>query len=154
MERYADHMSLLGRMLLATIFLMSGIGKMMDPQGTQQYMMAHGMTMGTSFFYIAAVVLEIGGGLSLLLGYMTRIGATMLFLFMIPTTLIFHTQFADPNQMVHFLKNLAMCGGLLYVATYGPGRFSMDARVVLVIEDEAMMMRASDERRQLGATGS
>jgi putative oxidoreductase len=46
---------------------------------------------------------------------------------MIPTTLIFHTNFSDPNQMIHFLKNLSMMGGLLYVATYGAGRISIDA---------------------------
>ena len=51
----------------------------------------------------------------------------LLFLFMIPTTLIFHTNFSDPNQMIHFLKNVSIMGGLLYVARYGAGRYSMDA---------------------------
>jgi putative oxidoreductase len=57
------------------------------------------------------------------------VGGWLLFLFMIPTTLIFHTNFGDPNQMIHFLKNLAIMGGLLYVAGYGAGRLSMDAGV-------------------------
>jgi putative oxidoreductase len=91
-------------------------------------MQAMGMTWATTLFYLGAIVIEIGGGLSLLLGYWTRAGAIALILFMIPTTLLFHTNFADQNQMIHFLKNLAMFGGLFYVAAYGAGPLSMDAR--------------------------
>ena len=120
---------LVGRILIAAIFIMSGIGKITDPQGTQQYMQAMGMTWATTLFYLGAIVIEIGGGLSLLLGYWTRAGAIALILFMIPTTLLFHTNFADQNQMIHFLKNLAMFGGLFYVAAYGAGPLSLDARV-------------------------
>ena len=152
MEQYRDYLSLLGRMGMAAIFLLSGIGKMLDPQGTQQYMASMGMTTATSFFYVAAVAIEIGGGLSLLVGYMTRMGAMLLFLFMIPTTLIFHTNFSDPMQMIHFLKNLAMGGGLLYIAAYGPGRISMDARVGVTIEEETIVIRPAE--RPLGETGS
>jgi putative oxidoreductase len=100
----------------------------MDPQGTQQYMAAMGMTVATTLFYVGAIVLEVGGGLSILLGYWTRVGAAALFLFMIPTTMIFHANFADQNQTIHFMKNLAMMGGLLYVMAYGAGRLSLDAR--------------------------
>jgi putative oxidoreductase len=124
--RYAP---LIGRLLLATIFLMSGMNKIMNADGTQQYMMAMGMTWATTLFYLGAIALELGGGLSVLLGYWTRLGAWALILFMIPTTLIFHTNFGDQNQMIHFLKNLAMIGGLLYVATFGPGPISLDARL-------------------------
>jgi len=120
---------LVGRILIAAIFIMSGIGKITDPQGTQQYMQAMGMTWTTTLFYLGAIVIEIGGGLSLLLGYWTRAGAIALILFMIPTTLLFHTNFAYQNQMIHFLKNLAMFGGLFYVAAYGAGPLSLDARV-------------------------
>lgn len=119
--------SLIGRILLAAMFLLSGINKMADPQGTQQYMAAMGMTWMTGLFYIGAIAVEVGGALSLLLGYRARIGAWLLVSFMIPTTLIFHTQFGDPNQMIHFLKNLSITGGLLYVAVYGAGGLSMDA---------------------------
>lgn len=119
--------SLIGRILLAAMFLLSGINKMADPQGTQQYMAAMGMTWMTGLFYIGAIAVEVGGALSLLLGYRARIGAWLLVSFMIPTTLIFHTQFGDPNQMIHFLKNLSITGGLLYVAAYGAGGLSMDA---------------------------
>ncbi len=118
--------SLIGRILLATIFLLSGYNKVADPAGTQGYMAAMGMTWATTLLYLGAVGVEVGGGLSLLLGYRTQIGAMILILFMIPTTLIFHTKFSDQNQMIHFLKNLAMTGGLLYVMAYGPGRLSLD----------------------------
>jgi len=127
MTSNSSSLSLVGRLLLAAMFLLSGINKVADPQGTQQYMAAMGMTWMTGLFYIGAIVVELGGALSLLLGYRARIGAWVLTLFMIPTTLIFHTHFGDPNQMIHFLKNLSIMGGLLYVAAYGAGALSMDA---------------------------
>jgi putative oxidoreductase len=123
----AAYSSLIGRVFLGVIFLISGFHKIADPQGTQQYMVAMGMTWMTALLYVGAVVVELAGSFSLLLGYRTRAGAWLLFLFMIPTTLIFHTHFDDPNQMIHFLKNLSIMGGLLYVANYGPGSLSMDA---------------------------
>lgn len=127
MNLHASWLSLIGRILLAAMFLMSGLNKIADPSGTQQYMTAMGMTWLTPLFYVGAIILEVGGALSLLLGYRARIGAWALIVFMIPTTLIFHTQFGDPNQMIHFLKNLSVVGGLLYVATYGAGGLSIDA---------------------------
>ena len=141
MYQYEAYESLIGRVLLATIFIMSGFSKIMDPQGTQQYMTAMGITTATTLFYVGAIVIEVGAGLSVLLGYWTRAGAIALFLFMIPTTLIFHTNLSDQNQMIHFLKNVAMMGGLLYVAAYGPGRLSMDARSGLYTDDAAFRTR-------------
>jgi|SRR4051812_15658728 putative oxidoreductase len=127
MNRNAASVSLIGRILLGLLFLTSGIHKIADPQGTQQYMVAMGMTWMTTVFYLGAIITELAGGLSLLLGYRARAGAWLLVLFMIPTSLLFHTNFADQNQMIHFLKNLSIIGGLLYVGTYGAGRLSMDA---------------------------
>jgi putative oxidoreductase len=121
------YLTLFGRVLLGLIFLVSAMNKIADPQGTQQYMMTMGMTWMTALFYIGAVVIELAGPLALLLGYRARGGGWLLLLFMVPTTLIFHTNFADPNQMIHFLKNLSIMGGLLYVARYGAGRYSLDA---------------------------
>ena len=120
-------MTLIGRVLLGLIFLMSAINKIADPQGTQLYMRTMGMTSMTTLFYIGAVAIELAGSLSLLLGYRAKAGGWLLFLFLIPTTLIFHTQLADQNQLIHFLKNLSIMGGLLYVAQFGAGRFSVDA---------------------------
>ena len=146
---------LVGRILIAAIFLMSGLSKIADPQGTQQYMQAMGMTWATTLFYVGAIVIEVGGGLSLLLGYWTRAGAIALILFMIPTTLIFHTNFADQNQMIHFLKNLAMFGGLFYVTAYGAGPVSLDARLGGPMEWPTMNLDIREEeharRRKTGA---
>lgn len=124
MERYGI---LIGRVLLAVIFFMAGINKIGNPGGTQQYMAAHGMPL-TALFLAAAIIIELGGSISLFLGYKARWGAWILVIFMIPTTLIFHTNFAEQGQVIHFMKNLSMTGGLLYVATYGAGGLSLDAR--------------------------
>ena len=123
----SPYLTLIGRVLLGLMFLVSGIHKIADRHGTQQYMIMMGMTWMTTLFYIGAVAVEVAGSLSLLLGYRARAVGWLLFLFMIPTTLIFHTNFGDPNQMIHFLKNVSIMGGLLYVARYGAGRYSMDA---------------------------
>jgi len=123
----SPYVTLIGRVLLGLMFLVSGVHKIADPHGTQQYMIMMGMTWMTPFFYIGAVAVEVAGSLSLLLGYRARAVGWLLFLFMIPTTLIFHTNFGDPNQMIHFLKNVSIMGGLLYVARYGADRYSMDA---------------------------
>lgn len=122
-----DYLALFGRILIAAIFLMSGINKIMAPSQTQAYMESAGMPM-TGLFLVGAITLEVGGGLSILLGAFTRWGSLALLLFMIPTTLIFHTHFADPNQIIHFMKNLAITGGILYVMEAGPGRISVDAK--------------------------
>lgn len=122
-----DYLALLGRILIAAIFLLSGFNKIMAPGQTQAYMESAGMPM-SGLFLIGAIVLEVGGALSLLLGAYTFWGSLALLVFMIPTTLIFHTNFADPNQMIHFMKNLAIIGGILYVMEAGPGRISIDAK--------------------------
>lgn len=127
MNRHASSLTLVGRLLLTLMFLVSGLHKIADPQGTQQYMAGMGITSATTLLYVGAIAVELLGSLSLLLGYRARAGGWVLFLFMIPTTLIFHTNFTDPNQMIHFLKNLSVMGGLIYVALYGAGGLSMDA---------------------------
>ena len=118
---------LLGRALISIIFLMAGYGKLTDPAGSQQYMAAHGMPL-TGFFLVCTIILELGGGLSLLLGYKARWGATALAIFLVPVTLIFHTDFAAQMQVVMFMKNLAIIGGLLMVASFGPGPISLDGQ--------------------------
>ena len=83
-------------------------------------MSAHGMPL-TSVFLVGAIALEIFGGLSVLLGIKTRWGAAMLIVFLIPATLIFHTDFSTEIEQAMFLKNLAMLGGLLMLIQYGGG---------------------------------
>ncbi|MBA3965983.1 MAG: DoxX family protein [Nitrospirales bacterium] len=124
-QQYASHFMLLGRMMLGVIFLFSGMHKIANPEATQQYMASMGMS-ATEVFLIGAILVEIGAGLSLLLGFWTQTGTAILFLFLIPTTLIFHTDFSSLTQVLMFLKNIAMMGGLLYIYVCGPGRFSVD----------------------------
>ena len=124
MHRY---LPLLGRILLGLIFVMSGANKITGFDGTQQYMAAQGMP-ATAFFLTGAIAVEILGGLSVILGYRGRLGAAALILFLIPATLIFHTDFSDQTQMIMFLKNLSIMGGLLLVTAYGTGPLSLSAQ--------------------------
>ncbi len=145
MKTRSDYYFLAGRILIAAIFLMSGLNKIMQPDATRAYMAQAGMP---GLLLIGAIVLEVGGGLSLLLGAFTRWGGWLLFLFMIPATLFFHTNFSDPNQMIHFMKNLAIIGGLLYVIEAGPGRISVDAKRR---PEEVTSSHASEPRRRAAA---
>ena len=125
MEGLKAWASLLGRILLVLIFLVSGMGKIGNFEGTAQYMAKFGMP-STTFFLIGAIFLELVGSVTVILGYLTRFGTLLLLVLLIPTTLIFHTNFADPMQKIHFLKNVSMFGGLLILLSAGPGRLSLD----------------------------
>ena len=115
---------LIGRTLLSLIFINSAIGKIFGFAGTAQYMASHGMPM-PSVLLVGAIVLELVGGLSVLLGYRAKTGAVMLLIFLIPATLIFHNDLADRVQMIMFMKNLAIMGGLLMVVSFGSGPLSL-----------------------------
>ncbi len=128
MQQYEPTLSLVGRLLLAALFLWAGLHKVFNPEGTQQYMAAYGLTMGTMLLYFAATVIEFGGGIALALGHTTRDAVLLLVLFMVMVTGIFHTHLTDTNQVIHFAKNLAITGGLFYVLAYGPGAFSIGGR--------------------------
>lgn len=117
----------LSRILLAQIFLVAGLTKIPGFTETQAYMAKYGMP-ATAFFAAATIAVEVLGGLSLLLGYKAKLGAGLLFLFLIPVTLIFHTDFSNPLQRIMFMKNLAIMGGLLAIVAWGPGPFSLDPR--------------------------
>ena len=119
---------LVGRILVATIFILSGLSKIGAPAATQGYIAAMGMP-APLLAYIASIAIELGGGLLLLVGYRTKLVAAGLALFSIVTAFIFHHALADQNQMIHFLKNFAMAGGLLQFVAYGAGRISVDGRV-------------------------
>lgn len=117
----------LSRILLAQIFIVAGLGKISGFAETQAYMAKYGIP-ATALFAAATIAVELLGGLSLLLGYKAKLGAGLLFLFLIPVTLIFHTEFSNPLQRIQFMKNLAIMGGLLVIAAWGPGPFSLDHR--------------------------
>jgi putative oxidoreductase len=121
------YLSSVGRVLLALIFILSGIGKIAAPEATQGYIASVGIPF-PMLAYLAAIVAEVGGGALLLLGYKARLVSLLLAAFTVVAGLLFHSNFGDQNQMIHFLKNLAIAGGLLQVAAFGAGALSLDAR--------------------------
>ena len=123
----ASAIALTGRLLLAAIFILSGFGKAADPAGTIAYIGAAALPL-PQVAYVGAVVAELGGGIALALGYRTRIAAAALAIFSVLAANFFHANLADQNQMIHFLKNLAIAGGLLQLVAFGGGRLSLDAR--------------------------
>lgn len=118
----ADVSKLLGRILMALIFIMSGWSKLMGFEGAVGY--AGTVLPFPEVMVVIAIILELGGGLMLLVGYKMYYAASGLILFTV-VSLAFHTDFADQTQMVMFMKNLAMVGGLLYMKACGPGKFAL-----------------------------
>jgi putative oxidoreductase len=121
---------LAGRILLAYVFILSGFGKMLGFAGTAGYMASKGMPV-PEFFLVCAILIELVGGLMLAVGWKARWGALAIAVFLVPTTLIFHAYWTYPEaqvmvQQIQFNKNLAILGGMLYVAFMGPGRLSLD----------------------------
>ncbi len=119
--------SLLGRILLSAIFILSGISKISAPAMMIGYIGSVGLPF-PELALAAAIAVEILGGAALIAGYRTRLIAGLLAVFSVVTALIFHSALADQNQFIHFFKNIAMAGGLLQVVAFGAGRFSLDAR--------------------------
>jgi putative oxidoreductase len=125
MNQYQPWGLLAGRLLLAYIFIVAGYGKIVGFAGTAGYMAKYGMPM-VEVLLVGAIIVELVGGLMLAVGWKARWAALAIFLFVIPTTIIFHPVWADPGQAIQFQKNLAIMGGMLYVAFMGPGRLSLD----------------------------
>lgn len=117
-------LSLLGRVGLSMIFIISGWGKIAGYEGTQGYMEAMGVPGALLPLVIA---LELGGGLAIAAGFFTRWIALALAAFSVVSAAIFHANFADPMQAISFWKNIAMAGGFLLLAANGPGALSIDA---------------------------
>jgi putative oxidoreductase len=115
--------ALVGRILLAFIFVDSGIGKLANPGGTMKYMEAGGLHHAIALLFVLSVLIELGGGLLMVVGWQTEWAAFIIFLFCIPVTIIFHI---IPGQTLQWHKNLAFMGGLLMVAVHGAGDISID----------------------------
>jgi len=126
MDRF-KFLPLLGRIMIGAPFVMSGVGKLAAPAATIGYITAMGLPV-PPLAYVVALLVEVGGGLLLLSGYRARIVALAMAVFCVVTALSFHHNFADQNQMIHFLKNVMMAGGLLQIAYFGAGALSLDAR--------------------------
>ena len=112
--------AIIGRICIAVLFVLAGIGKLMDPAGTAQYITAH--TSFSGQMAVPAGVFEIAVGLVLASGFMTRLAAVLLIGFTAFVTVLFHNQVTDPQVAQQALKNLAIIGGLLMVFAYGQVR--------------------------------
>lgn len=122
MNRY---LHLTGRILLATIFLLAGLGKLANPGATAGYMQAMGVP---GWLVWPTLLFEIGAALAIMAGWQTRAVALLLAGFCLVSGAIFHHNFADQVQMILFLKNVSMAGGLLLLVASGAGALSLDAR--------------------------
>lgn len=121
-------MPVLGRVLIATLFVLSGISKVAAPAMTVSYISSVGLPLPQLGLVIALGV-ELVLVPLLVLGYQTRLVAALIAAFCVATAILFHRDLADQNMLLHFLKNFAIAGGLLQIVAYGGGRFSLDARL-------------------------
>lgn len=122
MNKYS---SVVARILLAHIFILAGMNKIMGYAGTQGYMEMMGVP---GMLLPLVIILELGGGLALVAGWQARWAAYALAGFSVISALIFHNNLADQVQMIMFMKNLAIAGGLLLIAEHGAGAYSLDNR--------------------------
>ena len=113
----------LGRVLLSTLFLVEGIGKISMQEDVIMYMEDYGVP---EILFVPATVLEILFPLLLIAGYKTKWAASVMALFTFTVAIIFHTDFSEGMQMIFFLKDLAIAGGFMIILVYGPGNISLD----------------------------
>ena len=115
----------IGRVLIAGMFVMSGLSKIFAYAGTQGYMESVGVAGWLLPFVIAV---EVVGGLAIILGLQTRLAALALAGFCVVSAILFHANFADQIQMIMFMKNFAIAGGFLFLFAQGPGAYALDNR--------------------------
>jgi putative oxidoreductase len=124
--------ALLGRVFLSAIFIMFGFSKVFAFGSFAEMLASKGFPLATPAMAVA-IAIEVLGGLAILLGFQTKITAWIIFLYLIPTTFLFHNFWAVQgmarmDNLAHFFKNVAIMGGLLLLAAYGPGKYSLDLR--------------------------
>lgn len=125
MDKHYTAADLLGRILIAVLFLASGLGKIGGYAGTQAYM----ASMGVPGALLPLVILtEAGGAIAIILGWKTRWAALALAGFCLLTATLFHLNFADKGQMTSFMKDIALAGGFLILFAHGAGAWSLDGR--------------------------
>ena len=116
----------LGRIFLSTIFLLEGINKIFNYEGTIKFMESFNVP---GLLAIPTIILEILFPLLLIIGYQTKICALVLAIFTLATALIFHTDFTNQMQLISFLKNFAIAGGFLILFINGSGKYSLDHKL-------------------------
>ena len=119
-------LELVGRIFISLIFLLAGIGKIFNYEGTIGYMESFGVS---GYLLIPAIVIEILFPLLVIIGYKTKFSAMILSLFAILLAIIFHTDFSNQIQLMSFLKNFAIAGGFLIIFVRGAGKYSIDQRL-------------------------
>ena len=124
--------AVVARLAIAVVFLWSGVGKLLGPAGTIGYMQQSGVPFAAVLVWVAVAV-ELGGGFALVLGWQTRLAAAALAVFALVAAAIFHPFWATDtahalDAEIHFLKDVAIFGGLLMLVAHGAGRYSLDAR--------------------------
>src|SRR5260221_9005441 len=123
LKPYAD---VVGRVLIATLFLLSGWGKIAAYAGTQAYMQQAGVPGG---LLPLVILLELGGGFAIVIGLYTRPVALLMAGFSVPAALLFHARSGDPLQQIIFFKNLGLAGRFLFLVANRARRLSVDARL-------------------------
>ncbi|WP_025646801.1 MULTISPECIES: DoxX family protein [unclassified Psychrobacter] len=123
MERFQDISMLLGRVFLSLMFIVSGFNKITDYAGTQGYMESMGVP---ALMLPLVIILELLGGIAILIGFKTRIVALLFIGFNVISALLFHSDFGDQTQMTMFMKNIAIAGGFLLLFAQGAGAYSVD----------------------------
>jgi len=121
---------LAGRILIALIFVLSGFGKITGFEGTVGYIASKGLPL-PQLAAIGSIIVQLGGGILLIIGWKARWAAAAMLVFTALAALFFHNFWAVPpdqaqNQMIHFMKNISMIGGLLFVVVHGSGPLSVD----------------------------
>jgi putative oxidoreductase len=125
MDNMKTWLTPLGRLLLSSVFIWAGVGQLRDPAGSAQYFEHVHVPGGIAAVWIS-IIIHIVFGLALLVGFQTRIAAAILAIFCLVTAFGVHLPAGDFGNMIHFYKNLAITGGLLYVVAYGAGYLSVD----------------------------
>tara|TARA_Y100001960_G_C13953774_1_gene484942 strand:- start:67 stop:438 length:372 start_codon:yes stop_codon:yes gene_type:complete len=116
---------LVGRIFISLVFLLAGVGKIFNYEGTINYMESFSVS---SYLLIPAIIIEILFPLLIIIGYKTRVSALILALFSLLLAVIFHSDFSDQMQLISFLKNFAIAGGFLIIFVRGAGKYSLDQR--------------------------
>jgi putative oxidoreductase len=120
METTKRYLPLLGRIMIGLPFILSGFGKLMAHDATVGYIGSVGLPL-PQVGWLIAIAVEMGGGALLILGFRARAVAAVLAVFALATAIFFHRNFADQNQLIHFLKNVMLAGGLLQIVSFGTG---------------------------------
>lgn len=123
---FKKYIPLIGRAFLAAIFLKAAVSNTLGFSGIVEMMTSRGLPL-PQLLLIGNIFCTLVGGLSILFGFKSRIGAILLIIFLVPTTFVFHNAFTDPNELNAFLKNFGLVGAMLFIFYYGTGPVSLDA---------------------------